>query len=33
VTLVDAWPEHVEYMRKHGLQLSGMTDAETLSVK
>lgn len=28
VTLVDAWPEHVEYMRKHGLQLSGMTPAE-----
>ncbi|MGZ5233840.1 MAG: ketopantoate reductase family protein [Burkholderiales bacterium] len=33
VTLVDAWPEHVEYMRKHGLQLSGMTDVETLSVQ
>jgi 2-dehydropantoate 2-reductase len=32
VTLIDAWPEHVEYMRKHGLQLSGMTKAETLSI-
>src|SRR5437870_10187061 len=32
VTLIDAWPEHVEYMRKHGLQLSGLTDAERHSV-
>jgi 2-dehydropantoate 2-reductase len=32
VTLIDAWPEHVEYMRKHGMQLSGMTQAETLSI-
>lgn len=24
-TLVDPWPEHVEFMRKHGLHLSGMT--------
>jgi 2-dehydropantoate 2-reductase len=28
VTLIDAWPEHVEYMREHGLELSGMTEAE-----
>jgi len=33
VALIDAWPEHVDYMRKHGLQLSGMTEAETLSIE
>lgn len=33
VTLIDAWPEHVEYMREHGLQLSGMTPEETYTVK
>jgi len=33
VTLIDAWPEHVEYMRAHGLQLSGMTPQETHSIK
>lgn len=33
VTLIDPWPEHVEYMRKHGLQLSGLTPAETHSIK
>ena len=33
VTLVDAWPEHVEYMRKHGMQLSGITPQETHSIK
>jgi len=33
VTLVDAWPAHVEYMRAHGLQLSGMTPQETHSIK
>ena len=32
VTLVDAWPEHVEYVRKHGLQLSGVTPQETHSI-
>jgi 2-dehydropantoate 2-reductase len=32
VTLIDAWPEHVEYMRAHGLQLSGWTAAETHSI-
>lgn len=29
VTLIDAWPEHVEYMRAHGLHLSGLTPEET----
>ncbi len=33
VTLIDAWPEHVEAMRKHGLHISGMTPAETVTVK
>lgn len=33
VTLVDPWPEHVEYMRVHGIQLSGMTEAERHSIK
>ena len=33
VTLIDAWPEHVEYMRSHGLQLSGLTEAECHSIK
>jgi 2-dehydropantoate 2-reductase len=32
VTMIDMWPEHVDYMRKHGLQLSGMSPAETVSV-
>jgi 2-dehydropantoate 2-reductase len=33
VTLIDAWPEHVERMRAHGLELSGVTDAERHTVK
>ncbi len=33
VTLIDAWPEHVEAMRAHGLHISGMTPAETVTVK
>jgi 2-dehydropantoate 2-reductase len=33
VTLIDAWPEHVEAMRAHGLHISGMTPAETHVVK
>lgn len=33
VTLIDAWPEHVNYIRSHGLQLSGVTPQETHSVK
>lgn len=32
VTLIDAWPEHVEAMRVHGLQISGMTPAEAFVV-
>jgi 2-dehydropantoate 2-reductase len=28
ITLIDPWPEHVEYMRRHGIQLSGKTPAE-----
>jgi 2-dehydropantoate 2-reductase len=33
VTLIDAWPAHVEAMRQHGLQVSGMTPEETHVVK
>lgn len=33
VTLIDAWPEHVEAMRRDGLMLSGMTPAEKITVK
>jgi 2-dehydropantoate 2-reductase len=33
VTLIDAWPEHVERMRARGLELSGVTDAERQTVK
>ena len=33
VTLIDPWPEHVEYMRAHGIQLSGLTQAERHSIK
>jgi 2-dehydropantoate 2-reductase len=32
VTLIDPWPEHVETMRKNGIQLSGTTPAEEHSV-
>jgi 2-dehydropantoate 2-reductase len=32
VTFIDGWPEHVEYMRQHGLQLSGLTPAERHSI-
>jgi len=32
VTLIDPWPEHVETMRKHGIQLSGTTPAERHTV-
>lgn len=32
VTLVDAWPEHVETMRRDGLRLTGMTAEETITV-
>lgn len=33
VTLIDPWPEHVEAMRREGLQLSGMTPAERHTVR
>ena len=33
VTLIDAWPEHVEDVRAHGMQLSGITPAETHTIK
>ncbi len=33
VTLIDAWPEHVEYIRRHGMQLSGLTPQEKYSIK
>src|SRR5712691_1923649 len=33
VTFIDPWPDHVEYMRKHGLQLSGLTPQESASVR
>jgi 2-dehydropantoate 2-reductase len=32
VTLIDPWPEHVEAMRRDGLQLSGLTAAERHTV-
>jgi 2-dehydropantoate 2-reductase len=32
VTLIDPWPEHVETMRRHGIELSGTTAAERCSV-
>ncbi len=33
VTLIDPWPEHVQYIRNNGLQLSGLTPAERQTVK
>ena len=33
VTLIDPWPQHVDYIRGHGLQLSGMTPQERHTVK
>ncbi|HAA92902.1 MAG: 2-dehydropantoate 2-reductase [Rhodospirillaceae bacterium] len=32
VTFIDPWPEHVENMRNNGLELRGMTEAETHNV-
>ena len=32
VTLIDPWPEHVQQMRRHGIELSGMTAAERHTV-
>jgi 2-dehydropantoate 2-reductase len=33
VVAIDPWPEHVEAMRTRGLRITGMTEAETLTVK
>src|SRR5690349_24134892 len=33
VTLIDAWPDHVEYIRAHGMQLSGVTPEEKQSIQ
>ncbi len=33
VTLIDPWPQHVESIRQHGLQLSGLTPQERHTVK
>ena len=33
VTLIDPWPEHVERMKSHGMEIFGMTPAERMTVK
>jgi 2-dehydropantoate 2-reductase len=33
VTLIDPWPEHIETIRARGLNLSGMSDEESCTVK
>jgi 2-dehydropantoate 2-reductase len=33
VTLIDPWPEHVERMKAHGLEIYGMTPEERMTVK
>ena len=33
VTLIDAWPDHVEHVRRHGLTVTGMTGCDRLNVK
>jgi 2-dehydropantoate 2-reductase len=33
VTLIDAWPEHVEQMKAHGMEIFGMTPEERMTVK
>src|SRR3984885_5291442 len=33
VTLIDPWPEHVEQMKAHGMEIFGMTPEERMSVK
>ena len=33
VTLIDAWPEHVETVRRHGLELDGVTPEERFTAK
>jgi len=32
VTLIDAWPEHIETIRSRGLELDGMTPEERFTV-
>jgi 2-dehydropantoate 2-reductase len=32
VTLIDPWPEHIETIRRKGLELDGMTEAEKFTV-
>ena len=33
VTLIDAWPAHVEAMRANGMHLYGMTEAENRVIR
>src|SRR5258706_1325938 len=33
VTLIDPWPEHIETIRRQGLELTGLTPEEHLIVK
>ena len=33
VTLIDPWPEHVEQMKAHGMEIFGMTPQERMTVK
>src|ERR1700759_2161789 len=33
VTLIDPWPEHVERLKAHGMEIFGMTPEERMSVK
>ena len=33
VTLIDPWPEHVETVRRHGLELDGVTPEERFTAK
>src|ERR1700730_17476384 len=33
VTLIDFWPENVEAIRRDGLKIFGMTDADSLSTR
>src|SRR5512137_104214 len=32
VTLIDPWPEHIEYIKQHGIQLSGTQGEHTVRV-
>ena len=33
VTLIDPWPEHVETIRKRGLELDGLTPEEKFTAR